>query len=104
MKQDRVSRSSAEAEYCEMADTVSELIWICELLPAFGIDCSAPITLHSDSLYAINLAANPVYHACMKHVSRDVHFICDDHSRFNRNKTCSYKVTACRHHDKGLGT
>lgn len=58
-KHDVVSRSSAEAEYRAMADTVQELMWLRDLLPKLGIACSASITLHSDSLSAIQLAANP---------------------------------------------
>lgn len=77
-KQDVVSRSSAEAEYRAMADTVSELLWFRQLLPALGIECHDPIVLHSDSLSAINLAANPVYHARTKHVGNDCHFIRDE--------------------------
>jgi len=77
-KHDVVSRSSAEAEYRAMADTVSELLWLRALLPALGIQCTAPIILHSDSLSAISLAANPVYHARTKHVGRDVHFVRDE--------------------------
>ncbi|KAG7585027.1 GAG-pre-integrase domain [Arabidopsis thaliana x Arabidopsis arenosa] len=77
-KQDVVSRSSCEAEYRAMADTVQELLWLRELLPALGIECSAPITLNSDSLSAISLALNPVFHARTKHVGKDVHFIRDE--------------------------
>lgn len=77
-KHDRVSRSSAEAEYRAMADTVSEIIWLRELLPALGIECTAPTVLHSDSLSAIKLAANPVYHARTKHIGMDCHFIRDE--------------------------
>ncbi|KAG7536881.1 hypothetical protein ISN44_As13g008040 [Arabidopsis suecica] len=77
-KQDVVSRSSAEAEYRTMADSVSELLWLRELLPILGIEVTAPITLHSDSLSAIMLAANPVFHARTKHVGRDVHFVRDE--------------------------
>lgn len=61
-----------------MADTVCEILWIRDLLPAFGIDCSAPVVLHSDSLSAIKLAANPVYHARTKQVGMDCHFIRDE--------------------------
>lgn len=61
-----------------MADTASEILWFRELLPEMGIDCTAPVTLHSDSLSAINLAANPVYHARTKHVGNDCHFIRDE--------------------------
>lgn len=73
-----VSRSSAEAEYRAMADTVCEILWLRELLPALGIDCSAPTVLHSDSLSAISLAKNPVFHARTKHIENDCHFIRDE--------------------------
>lgn len=77
-KQYVVSRSSAEAEYRAMADKVSELLWFRGLLPAMGIPCTKPIVLDSDSLSAIHLAANPIYHAQTKHVGNDVHFIRDE--------------------------
>ncbi|KAG7557929.1 Integrase catalytic core [Arabidopsis suecica] len=77
-KHDVVSRSSAEAEYRAMADTVCEILWLRQLLPALGIDCSAPTVLHSDSLSAISLAKNPVYHARTKHIENDKHFIRDE--------------------------
>lgn len=50
-KHDTVSRSSAEAEYPAMADTVSELLWLRQLLPALGIEVTAPITVHSETAY-----------------------------------------------------
>lgn len=61
-----------------MGDTVCELLWLRELLSDFGIDCSAPITVHSDSLSAIQLAANPVFHARTKHIAKECHFIRDE--------------------------
>lgn len=75
MKQDVVSRSSAEAEYRAMADTVTEILWLRNLLPALGVDCTSAITLYSDSLSAIHLAANPVFHARTKQIGMDCHFI-----------------------------
>ncbi|XP_019093242.1 PREDICTED: uncharacterized protein LOC109129447 [Camelina sativa] len=76
-KQDVVSRSSTEAEYRAMADTVSEILWLRQLLPFLGIQVTAPITVYS-SLSAIMLAANPVFHARTKHVGTDCHFIRDE--------------------------
>ena len=78
-----VSRSSAEAEYRAMANTVSELLWFLELLPSMGIKCDETITLHSDSLSAINIAANPVHHAKMEDVGMDCHLIRDEIIRKN---------------------
>ena len=77
-KQDVVSHSSAEAEYRAMAETVSEILWLLQLLPSLGIEVETPITIHSDSLSAIMLAKNPVFHARTKHVGRDVHFLRDE--------------------------
>ena len=61
-----------------MADTVCEIIWIHELLPDFGVECSGPIPIHSDSLSSIKLAANLVYHTRTKQVGMDCHFIRDE--------------------------
>ncbi|KAL1192817.1 Retrovirus-related Pol polyprotein from transposon TNT 1-94 [Cardamine amara subsp. amara] len=80
-KHDRVSKSSCEAEYRAMGDTVCEILWLRELLKAFGIDCSAPTPLHCDSLSAIHLAANPVFHERTKHIEKECHFIRDEIKR-----------------------
>lgn len=48
-KHDVVSRSSTEAEYRAMADTVQELLWLRDLLPALSIAITAHIPLHFDS-------------------------------------------------------
>lgn len=73
-----VSRSSTDAEYRAMADTVSEILWIRELLVTFGVDCSEAIPLHCDNKSAIYLAANPVFHERIKYVKNDCHFIRDE--------------------------
>jgi len=77
-KQDTVSRSSAEAEYRSMADTVSEILWLRQLLITLGVDCSSPIPLFCDNQSAIYLSANPVFHERTKHVGSDCHFIRDE--------------------------
>ncbi|XP_019084398.1 PREDICTED: uncharacterized protein LOC109125989 [Camelina sativa] len=77
-KQDVVSRSSIEAEYRAMADTVSEILWLRQLLPFLGITVTTPITLYSENLSAIMLAGNPVFHARTKHVGTNCHFIRDE--------------------------
>ncbi|KAG7563712.1 Ribonuclease H-like superfamily [Arabidopsis suecica] len=76
-KQDRVSLSSAEAEYRAMAYTYQELIWIKELLLIFQIPHPEPITLHCDNKAALHIAANPVFHERTKHIERDCHFVRD---------------------------
>lgn len=77
-KQCVVSRSSKEAEYQVIADTVSEILWLRELLTILGVDCSPTIPLHCYNLSAIHLSANPVFHERTKHVAFDYHFIRDE--------------------------
>lgn len=76
-KHNVVSCSSAEIEYRVMADIVSEILLLRELLPALGIAIIAPIPLHSDSLSAISIAANLILHAWTKHVGLDFYSLRD---------------------------
>ncbi|CAM8998803.1 unnamed protein product [Rhodiola kirilowii] len=77
-KQRVVSRSSAEAEYRSMADTLSELKWDRELLLCFGIQHEGPMLMYCDNQSALHIAANPVFHERTKHVESDCHFIRDE--------------------------
>lgn len=87
-----------------MADTVSELLWFRGLLPEMRITCDAPIVLHSDSMSAIHLAKNPVYHARTKHVGNDCHFIRDEIIRGTiATKHVSTKSQLADIMTKGLG-
>ncbi|GKA85304.1 putative RNA-directed DNA polymerase [Tanacetum coccineum] len=64
-KQRTVSRSSTEAEYKALADTVAELTWLQALLNELGIRSSS----------TTYLSANPIFHARTKHVDIDYHFV-----------------------------
>lgn len=77
-KQGVISRSSTEAEYRAMADTVCEVLWLREVLTSLGVDCTTPAKLYCDNKSAIYLTANPVFHARTKHVEADCHFIRDE--------------------------
>lgn len=74
-KQPTVARSSAEAEYRVMANTVCEITWLLALLKDFGIQFSTPVLLYTDSKYAIHIADNPVLHERAKHIEIDCHII-----------------------------
>ncbi|CAL1405972.1 unnamed protein product [Linum trigynum] len=76
-KQDRVSKSSTEAEYRAMSDVASELVWMQRLLSDLGISCPSPITLHVDNTSAIQIADKPVLHDRTKHIEIHVHYIRD---------------------------
>lgn len=77
-KQRVVSRSSAEAEYRAIADTVSELKWNCELLECFGIKHKGLVQLYCDNQAALHISRNPVFHERTKHVENDCHFVRDE--------------------------
>jgi hypothetical protein len=72
-----VSRSSTEAEYKAMADTIVEIIWIQVLLQELGVPLSKVACLWCDNIGATYLTANPIFHARMKHVEVDYHFVCE---------------------------
>ncbi|RVW80769.1 Retrovirus-related Pol polyprotein from transposon RE1 [Vitis vinifera] len=74
-KQIVVSRSSVEAEYCAMAHTTCELIWLKALPEDFGITCTDPIPMHCDNQAAIHIVSNPVFHERTKHIEVDCHFV-----------------------------
>lgn len=74
-KQHVVSRSSAEAEYRALSDASCEDVWLTGLLKELGLSCADHINLLCDNKAAIDLTANPVYHARTKHIEIDCHFI-----------------------------
>ena len=74
-KQHTVSRSSTEAEYCAMATTTAEIVWLQQLLKDLQITSSFPPLLHCDNISAMALATNPVMHSKAKHIEVDCHFV-----------------------------
>nr|GEU35572.1 hypothetical protein [Tanacetum cinerariifolium] len=74
-KQRTVLRSSTEAEYKALADTVAELTWLQALLNELGIRSSSTHILWCDNLGATYLSANPICYARTKHMEIDYHFV-----------------------------
>ena len=73
-KQDRVSRSNAEAEYRALADGASEAQWIHGILSDLRIRYVGPIHFFCDNKSAIALAQNPGQTCRIKHMERDRFF------------------------------
>jgi len=59
-KQPTTARSSTEAEYRSYMDTISEALWLRQLLDHLVASSSSPTVIYSDSQSAIALAHNPV--------------------------------------------
>ena len=74
-KQATVARSSAEAEYVALADTISELLWIKMALSELKVPITGEIEIHIDNDAAKSMAENPVNHERTKHIDTAFHFI-----------------------------
>lgn len=76
-KQPTVSRFSTEAEYKSIANTTIELLWIKALLHELGISLTSTLKLWCDNIGTTFMSINPVFHAQIKHVEIDFHFVRD---------------------------
>ena len=74
-KQKRVARSSMGAEYRAVANTSSEVRWICSLLQEIGIKVPVAPVIYCDNIGATYLCANPVFYSRMEHIALDYDFI-----------------------------
>ncbi|WJZ84043.1 hypothetical protein VitviT2T_003671 [Vitis vinifera] len=74
-KQDRVSKSSTEAEYRAMSTTCSEIVCLRGLLEELGFPQTTSTPFHADNTSAIQIATNPLFHERTKHIEVDCHSI-----------------------------
>ncbi|KAJ0600540.1 putative RNA-directed DNA polymerase [Helianthus annuus] len=74
-RQPTISRSSAEAEYRGVANAVSELSWIRNLLLELHVPVRHASIVYCDNISAVYLAENPVQHQRTKHIELDIHFV-----------------------------
>nr|CAN63383.1 hypothetical protein VITISV_017566 [Vitis vinifera] len=74
-KQDRVSKSSTEAEYHAISTTCFEIVWLHGLLEELVFPQTMCTPLHADNTSAIQIATNPVFHEHTKHIEVDCHSI-----------------------------
>ncbi|XP_019261010.1 PREDICTED: uncharacterized protein LOC109238964 [Nicotiana attenuata] len=74
-KQETISLSSAEATYMSLRKVIGELVWLSRLLTELRVPSIHPIVVFCDSLSALNIAKNPVFHERTKHIEVDCHFV-----------------------------
>lgn len=74
-RQPTVSRSSAEAEYKGVANTVAETCYIRNLLLELGLTITSATLVYCDNISSVYLANNPVKHQRTKHIELDIHFV-----------------------------
>ncbi|GKG31108.1 ribonuclease H-like domain-containing protein, partial [Tanacetum coccineum] len=72
-----LSRSSAEAKYCSVANAVAETCWIRNLLSELHTPLSSATIVYCDNVSVVYLSSNPVQHQCTKHIDIDIHFVQD---------------------------
>ncbi|KAK2400878.1 hypothetical protein QL285_050531 [Trifolium repens] len=74
-KQHTISRSNTEAEYRAMANTAAELTWLTFILKDLQIPLVSPPILYCDNISSLHMTINPVFHARIKHIELDYHFV-----------------------------
>ncbi|KAK9053174.1 hypothetical protein SSX86_029806 [Deinandra increscens subsp. villosa] len=74
-RQSTVSRSSAEAEYLAVANAVSEVSWLRNLLLELHVPVRTATVVYCDNVLAVYLSGNPVHHQRTKHIEIDIHFV-----------------------------
>ncbi|CAO2820878.1 unnamed protein product [Amaranthus hypochondriacus] len=74
-RQPTVSRFSAEAEYCGVANVVSETCWIRNLLLELHCAITTATLVYCDNVSAVYLSGNPIHHQRTKHIEMDIHFV-----------------------------
>ncbi|XP_021757976.1 uncharacterized protein LOC110723012 [Chenopodium quinoa] len=72
-----LSKSSAEAEYRGVANVVSELCWLRNLLLELHCPIRRASLVYYDNISAVYLSSNPVQHQRTKHIEMDIHFVRD---------------------------
>lgn len=53
----------------------AEVVWVTNLYKELGVTLIEPTLIHCDNKSALQIAANPVFHECTKHIEIDCHFI-----------------------------
>nr|GEV14148.1 hypothetical protein [Tanacetum cinerariifolium] len=74
---DTLSRSSVEAEYRRVVNTVAETSWIRNLLRELHTSLFTATLVYGDHVSVIYMSANPLQHQRTKHIDINIHFVRD---------------------------
>ncbi|XP_022867375.1 uncharacterized protein LOC111387092 [Olea europaea var. sylvestris] len=74
-KQTVVVRSSTEAKYRALVDTISNLLWLLQDMGVLGVPQPSSTPLYCDNHSAIQIAHNDVFSERTKHIEIDCHFV-----------------------------
>ncbi|GKD31481.1 ribonuclease H-like domain-containing protein, partial [Tanacetum coccineum] len=74
-KQSTLSKSSAKAEYRNMTSATCKVIWLSNLLGDMCVKNLLPVVMYCDNSFALQIAANHVFHEKSKHFEIDVHLV-----------------------------
>jgi len=67
-----------EAEYMAKTQAMKKVIWLCRFLNEIGyFHDNNVVIIQADNNRAMNLARNPEFHACIKHINIQYHFVCE---------------------------
>ncbi|GKD54651.1 ribonuclease H-like domain-containing protein [Tanacetum coccineum] len=72
-----LSRSSADAEYRDVANAVAETCWLRNLLRELHTPLSSATLVYCDNVSAVYLSCNPVQLQLTKHIEINMHFVRD---------------------------
>lgn len=73
-KQSLVARSNTEAQYCAIAHTTCEILWIESLLTELHVPYQTRVLL-CGNISVVIVSDNFVLHARTKHIELDIHFV-----------------------------
>ncbi|GJU46461.1 ribonuclease H-like domain-containing protein [Tanacetum coccineum] len=76
-RQVTLSRSSAEAEYCGVANVVAETTWIRNLFRELHAPLFTATLVYCNNVNVVYMYVNPVQHHRIKHIEIDIHFVRD---------------------------
>jgi hypothetical protein len=70
-----LSRSSAEAEYRAVANTVAEATWLRQLLLELHTPLRQATLVYCNNISTVYMSIDPVKHQRTKHIEIDLHFV-----------------------------